>query len=337
MKHAAIDVAGVDGELALAVADDYFPSAAEQHGDAVTIFFRSAADRERAREAIALAFPTAGVTSRDVDDEGWARRSQQNLEPITVGRITVLPAPQPRALTPRAPGVTTGPGAARPLSIVIQPSMGFGTGHHATTRLCLTALQAEDVTGRIVLDVGTGSGVLAIAAARLGAARALGIDNDPDAIQAARENLTLNPGVTGVSFELASLPETVGPATTDRPVADTTDADAVGREADTTAADVTGAASGSNRTVTADIVTANLTGALLTRAAARLLSMVKPGGRLIVSGLLDSERSEVVAAFAGAGADLVREAREAEWVGIVLRRREDRDLGRGSGTEAAGR
>jgi len=160
--------------------------------------------------------------------------------------------------------------------------MGFGTGHHATTRLCLRALQAVDLAGRFVLDVGTGSGVLAIAAARLGAPRAVGIDHDADAVQAANENLTLNADVRSVEFLMADL------AAADLPAA--------------------------------DVVTANLTGAVLIRSAARLLELTRPGGTLIVSGLLEEERDDVVRAFGGAGRDLPHwEQREDGWVALAMK------------------
>lgn len=304
MKFPALDVAGIDGELALAVADDYAPTAAESGGNSLTIFFRDPRGRDAARAAIARAFPSAVITPRDVDDEDWATRSQQSLRPVRVGRIMVAP---PWAVGSSVDSHQSSVDGCRPTVIVIQPSMGFGTAHHATTRLCLAALQMEDLTGTFVLDVGTGSGVLAIAAARLGAARALGIDNDPDAIQAARENLSLNPEATVVSFELADLTATV------RLKADPT-------RVNCTAPDVGSAldvGSAFRRTLNADVVTANLTGALLTRAAARLLDAVKPDGRLIVSGLLDTERADVVAAFGGA--ELIWEARDEEWLGLVWR------------------
>ena len=152
------------------------------------VYFASAAARDRAEGALGPAFAPQGVVVApiDVEDEGWVAKSQASLTAVRVGRIVVTPPWDPAARAVDSDGVIT---------IVILPSMGFGTAHHATTRLCLQALQAVDLQGATVLDVGTGSGVLAIAAKRLGAAQVLGIDDDADAITAARDSLALNPGV----------------------------------------------------------------------------------------------------------------------------------------------
>jgi ribosomal protein L11 methyltransferase len=159
--------------------------------------------------------------------------------------------------------------------------MGFGTGHHATTRLCLAALQTLDLAQASVLDVGTGSGVLAIAAQRLGAAHAMGVDADPDAIQSARDNLPLNPEADRIAFELREL--------------------------------------GRDHLPTADVVLANLTGALLCRTARSLIDLVNPDGHLIVSGLMKDEREAVRTALAEM--ELTWEASEDEWIGLCLKRR----------------
>jgi ribosomal protein L11 methyltransferase len=266
--------------MMLGIVDDFAPSAIEERDESVRVFFPTAAARDAARAALGSGF---AVTAIDVADEDWARRSQENLQPITVGRITVAPpwaagiAHEPSAISHPPSAISHQPSAIR---IVITPSMGFGTGHHATTRLCLAALQELDLTDLMVLDVGTGSGVLAIAADRLGAARAIGVDIDPDALQSARENLTANPDARHVSFDLVDLTATALPA--------------------------------------ADVVTANLTGAQLVRSAASLLAAVRPAGTLILSGILAHERDEVCRAMAPAAVWWERE--EDGWIGIAVKK-----------------
>jgi len=227
------------------------------------VFFATQASRDA---AVAALVPQFRVSPVDVDDEDWARRSQENLSPITVGRITVLPRPELRAPSPES------------VAVVIPPSMGFGTGHHATTRLCLAALQTIDLRGASVLDVGTGSGVLALAAVALGATRALGLDDDPDAIAAATENLEPN-GVTNVEFVVGDLMRDDLPS--------------------------------------ADVIVANLTGALVVRAAGRLVRALRPGGVLIVSGVLAAEGDEVRQAFANQS--FVADVQEDEWLAFTIR------------------
>jgi ribosomal protein L11 methyltransferase len=261
----AVNADGVDRDLALAAADDYTPTAVEERDDGIRIFFSSPEVRDCALAALSPRFTTSRV---DVDDEDWARRSQRDLVPVTVGRIVIHPDLPAHPAPPAHPAQ---------IDIVIPPSMGFGTGHHATTRLCLAALQRLDLRGKSVLDVGTGSGVLAIAATKLGAASAVGTDDDPDAIQAARENLARN-GVTNVAFVVSDLMREPLPHV--------------------------------------DVVLANLTGALVVRAASRLVAAVARVGVLIVSGVLATERDDIRRAFANQ--TFVEDVQEDEWVGFTI-------------------
>jgi ribosomal protein L11 methyltransferase len=241
----ALDLSDAD-DLVLAALDDFAPTAIEERGPGLRVFFATREQRDAA--AAALGSRRTDAESVEVSDEDWAARSQQNLQPVSVGRITIVPAPTSLTSPTR-------------YSIVITPSMGFGTGHHATTRLCLAALQVLDLSGTDVLDVGTGSGVLAIAAVRLGADRALGIDVDPDAIQSAEENLQLN-GDPQVSFAIADVTAAQFPP--------------------------------------ADIVLANLTGSMLVKCADRLLASTRGGGTLVLSGVLSDEGDRVREAFSTA-------------------------------------
>ncbi len=312
MLYPALDVVSADGDLVLAVVDDYSPTAVEERDGLLTIFFSDRRRRDNAREAIANAWPLAVTTPREVDDEDWARRSQQDLKPVTVGRVTLFADTQPSV-----PSVSAIP-------IVIPPSMGFGTGHHATTRLCLAALQTLDLAGTYVVDVGTGSGVLAIAARLLGADRAVGIDHDPDAVQAAQVNLAANPGVDAVIFEEADLrswlpraaPMPSARGREPRPFAPALDLGA--RERGDGPPPEHDLREGGRRL--ADVVTANLSGAVLVREAALLASAMVAGGSLIVSGVLADERRDVVAGFErAAGLRIVWESQEDGWVGLVFK------------------
>ena len=273
-RYPALDVDSTS-ELLLALVDDCSPTAVEPLGATTRLFFGSQEDRSTA----AAALHAAGYRTRrvDIDDEDWARRSQENLAPVTVGRITVA-APWHEGQGHGGIGESEHKGAA--VTVVIVPSMGFGTGHHETTRLCLEALQGLDLRGATVLDAGTGSGVLAIAASRLGASEVVGIDNDEDALQAARQNLALNPEARHVSFETR----------------------------DVTSSDLP----------RAHVVTANLTGALLLRLSDKVISALRPGGIAILSGVLAEERDAVRRAFSAM--ETVSERQDGEWVGLVLKK-----------------
>ena len=316
-EYPAIDLRfepGSDGArieaLLYAALDDFQPLAIQEHesADGWLVFFRDGVHRDGAAAALRRLeiHPSLTLTSLDVPDEDWARRSQANLRAITVGRITVAPpwdvpdaASRHSHRGSRISDPVTdhhGPGSRIPdpvthhqgaesripdpvtdgIVIVIDPSMGFGTGHHQTTRLCLSLLQSIEIAGRRLIDVGTGSGVLAIAAAKLGARSVTAMDNDSDALHNARENVERNAVIVEiVEADLAAF--TAAPA---------------------------------------DILVANLTAAVLRQHASTLRRLVAPHGVLIVSGFSPEVLADVTAPF---DAREVRTAAETEWAAAMLR------------------
>jgi ribosomal protein L11 methyltransferase len=236
---------------------DYAVSAIDEttEPDAWRVFFNSEADRNTAAQGLSRQFPDTVIRSLDVPDEDWVARSQASLTAVRVGDIVVAPPWD-------VPDVNEHEGVERRQPalylVLIRPSMGFGTGHHATTRLCLAALQKLDLRGRRVIDVGTGSGLLAIAASRLGATDVVGIDEDADAFHAAQDNALLNPKAVVTWRHVDVRRVSLEPF---------------------------------------DVVVANLTGTLLRDAAPRLYDLTTPGGYLVISGFMAAEELDVLAAY----------------------------------------
>ena len=250
-----------------ALLDDFEPAAI--HDDEIhevwRVFFRAAASRDAAHAALAV-IPGIRVSPIDVPDEDWARRSQESLRAIEAGGLLVAPPWD----VPRD--------SATPV-IIIEPSTGFGTGHHATTRLCLILLQQLDLRGARVLDIGTGSGVLALAAWKLGANDVVALDNDPDALDNARDNISRNGAAASIDI-----------------IRDDLDALRIQR---------------------ADIVLANLTGAVLVRYAAELRSLAVAGGYFILSGFGPQDAAVIQTAFAGLA--VINTMIDGEWAAVCLR------------------
>jgi ribosomal protein L11 methyltransferase len=248
-----------------ALLDDFEPSAIHQNeGDERwRVFFRTSAQRDGAGRALAA---LAGIQTSplDVADEDWARRSQENLRAIEAGGLVVAPPWD----------VPIG----KPV-IIIEPSTGFGTGHHATTRLCLLMLQRLDLRGARVLDVGTGSGVLALAAWKLGAGDVVAIDNDPDALDNARANVARNGAAPSIDIICDSLEGL--------------------------------------RIERGDVILANLTGAVLVRYAAELRALARDRGYLILSGFAPVDVAVMRTAFAGL--PVIHESAEGDWAALCLR------------------
>ncbi|MFW5951801.1 MAG: 50S ribosomal protein L11 methyltransferase [Gemmatimonadota bacterium] len=232
-------------------------------------FVAGAADR---LAGIAGAAPE--ITWRWVADQDWGARWKEGLAPRRVGRRITVTQPW---------NVVAEEGDR--IVVVIDPATAFGTGEHATTRGALRLLEAEIHGGERVLDVGTGTGILSIAAVRLGADRALAAELDEDALDTARENLERN-GVAG-AVELVHAQ---------------VDDDYVDRA----------------RGPGFDLILANVLSGVLVPLIPAFARALRPGGRVILGGILDTEAAGVVRAAAAAGFRPVRTDEEEEWWTVLL-------------------
>jgi len=198
-----------------------------------------------------------------LEDKDWEREWMDNFHPIQFGeKLWICPSwrdiPDPDAV-----------------NVLLDPGLAFGTGTHATTALCLKWLESQDLTGKTVVDFGCGSGILGIAAIKLGAERMIGIDIDPQALEASLDNANRN----GVADKLeVYLPE-------------------------------------NQPEFTADIVVANILAQPLRELHSVILGLLKPSGKIAMSGILE-EQAQSVADIYAPFIELDEIAIEGDWTRV---------------------
>lgn len=204
-------------------------------------------------------------------DVDWQARWKATVEPVVAGPIAVVPTWLADDHQPDASIETV---------VVLDPGQAFGSGHHATTTLCLELLADLDLEGRTVLDVGTGTGVLAIAARLRGARRVLAVDIDPTAVEVTRQNVD-RLSLDGIETAVATADEVAG---------------------------------------THDVVLANLVTDVVTAAAPDLAARTAPGGWLVTSGITEARADGPRSALDRAGLQRLEGRLRDGWVGDLWSR-----------------
>ena len=233
-------------------------------------------DAEASAALILEAAPELNPVIEALEDRDWVTLSLEGLPPVRAGRFIVAGS---HAMTKTAPGKT---------DILIEAGPAFGTGHHGTTLGCLLGYEHVLKSGvpSKVLDVGTGSGVLAIAAIKTGSKRAIGTEIDAQSVAVANENAAKNN--VGNRFKTY---QTRG---------------------------------ATNRIIQSaapfDLIFANILARPLTRLAPKLTPLLAPGGHIILSGLLTHQEPLVRAAYKGRGLNVVKRLRRDGWSTLVLQR-----------------
>jgi ribosomal protein L11 methyltransferase len=285
---------GTTVEPAFELVDEGLGARVDASRPAIVRAYLPARDPASARVALASATEALGhlqafglrpigeLETRLVHEEDWAHAWKAHFPVLRVGRrVVIRPTWRRHRRVPED------------VVLALDPGMAFGTGLHPTTRLCLAGIEAWADAGRFaqgtarrggsrVLDVGCGSGILAIAAGLFGAEELVGVDTDPIAIEATQANARRNRLGRRIGTRVGSLPTGAGPF---------------------------------------DLVLANLIASVLVVLAGDLAAELRPTGRLLASGIFIDREAEVVAAFEAVGLDVVGRSSEGDWVALEALRR----------------
>lgn len=218
-------------------------------------------------------FPPAPITCQEIETQDWDAAWKHHFKPILISaRVSVRPSWENAIATPEQ------------IDLIIEPKQAFGTGHHATTRNMIQLLEKHLRPGMRVLDVGTGSGILAIAAVKLQPkVRVVGLDIDPVAIEAARENIYLNHAEDCVTLYVGTL--------------------------------------AALRTPPVDLILANLQYQPLLELLADFFHYLKPEGIMLLSGLLAHEGDPLRSALERSGLRWIETREEEEWLSLAATRK----------------
>ncbi|MBQ6980613.1 MAG: 50S ribosomal protein L11 methyltransferase [Clostridia bacterium] len=208
------------------------------------------------------------VKEEEIDGDFWREKWKENFKPIHIGGITVVP--KWIDYTPKSGEKT----------VLLDSNMAFGTGEHETTSMCVQLLQKYVNAGSTVIDVGCGSGILGIAAARLGAKNVIMTDIDECAVEAANHNVKLN-GVKNAEVYLKNLLD--------------------------------------DNAVKGDVIVANIMAEVLIMFASGLKNNLKSGGVVLLSGILTDRLDKVIAAYTAQGFTLLEQEIKGEWAAIALK------------------
>ena len=268
---------------------DILPAGPEDDGIAYLNFYLDEAeDKEallaRVREELEelRGFMDIGegtITESQTEDKDWINNWKQYFHQFYVDDILIIPSWE-----------EVKPEDESKMIIHIDPGTAFGTGMHETTQLCMRQLKKYVKKDTVLLDVGTGSGILSIVALKLGAKHAVGTDLDPCAISAAKENLEVNDIVP------EKMDIMIGNIIDDKEVQDTV---GYGKY---------------------DVVTANILADVLVPLTPVILNQMKTGGIYITSGIIDDKETVVVEAVKAAGLEVLEVTHHGEWVSVTARK-----------------